>query len=223
MSTLTRASQLRRSLIVSRLRREIMRGSSAASISSISSSSSTTPSSSTTINSDQDSLNKLFALKSHFTELDERRRSAASLRLFGQIDGAVSSATSDKANFGAAANAQYRRRHSIDRNIGTVRNIEISDDNVADVDVLNNNENGLHEYGHRPFQTAEKGPVFRQNVSDFVGILENAIKEVETDEKRVYKPKAWTTDDIIQHPDSEVVSSARSRPLNINVRFCANV
>lgn len=193
MSTFSRASQLRRFLIVSRLRREIMNASSASSISS----SSSTCAINSTSSSDADSLNKLFVLKTHFTELDERRRNAASFRLFGQIDEAVSGATSDGRN-----NVNHQRRSgSCDRkyldSFNDGADIEYGlNDKRLDVRAINSN-------------TEETDGVFRQNVSDFAGILEDAMRESETIQMKGVKQRAWTTDDIIQPPVTEVIERER--------------
>ena len=161
-----------------------MRGSSAASISSSSSSK-------TVDSSDPQSLNKLIALKSHYTELDERRRNAASLRLFGKIDGAVSYATSDKPEFGSSDYVEFPE-FSVKKGLESSDNVSL-DNAVKD---------------HNLDVATEKKRDFRQNVSDIVVILENAIKD--TDENRVFKPKAWTTDDIQHSNSGEVCCSSTS-------------
>ena len=167
---------------------------SASSAASISSSSSSSCAMNSTSSPDADSLNKLFVLKTHFAELEERRRNAASLRLFGRIDEAVSGATSDGRN-----NVSHQRRSvSCDRKYFDSFNDDTAleyglNDKRHDVRALDKNSN------------ATDG-VFRQNVSDFAGILEDAIRESETIQQIGIKQKAWTTDDIIQPTVTEVVS-----------------
>ena len=173
MAALSRVSQLKLSLILSRMRREMMMiGCSASTTSSHRDHTATTSQS-------EESLTKLMALKTHISRLDETRRSAASLRLFGEADDAVAIATAEENDAPSAG-----------------RSLRTETDGASA---------WTHERNELQNASSTKAEKYdRLNSPDFMGALESVFHDTEID-SRVVTRKSWTTDDIIHRSRDELV------------------
>jgi len=181
MAALSRVSQLKLSLILSRMRREMMmRGCSA----------STASTASTSQHDATESLTQLIALKSHISQMDKSRRSAASMRLFGHADDAIAFAASEQELNRDATQADNQRQNET----------LTSERNHFEHDVT---EKCDSPPPHSPTDRATRG-----NSPDFMGALESVFHDAHLD-SRIITKKSWTTDDIMTRPSNAMVKNEK--------------